>query len=64
MESAVIQNMIDNIISNKQSDALQDFNTAMADKISDALDVRKVEIASSIGKTTIDVEEQENENVQ
>lgn len=35
----------------------------MADKISDALDVRKVEIASSIGKTTIDVEEQENENV-
>ena len=39
------------------------FNTAMADKISGALDVRKVEIASSIGKTTIDVEEQENENV-
>ena len=63
MESAVIQNMIDSIINNKQSDALQDFNTAMADKISDALDVRKVEIASSICKTTIDVEEQENENV-
>ena len=63
MESAVIQNMIDNIINNKQADALQDFNTAMADKISGALDVRKIEIASSIGKTTIDVEEQENENV-
>jgi hypothetical protein len=63
MDSAVIQNMIDNIINNKQADALQDFNTAMANKISDALDVRKVEIASSIGKTTIDVEEQENENV-
>lgn len=63
MESAVIQNMIDNIINNKQADALQDFNTAMADKISGALDVKKVEIASSIGKTTIDVEEQENENV-
>jgi hypothetical protein len=56
MESAVIQNMIDNIINNKQADALQDFNTAMADKISDALDVRKVEIASAIGKTTIDEE--------
>ena len=63
MESAVIQNMIDNIINNKQAYALQYFNTAMADKISDALDVRKVEIASAIGKTTIDVEEQENENV-
>ena len=63
MESAVIQNMIDNIINNKQADALQDFNTAMADKISDALDAKKIEIASSIGKTTIDVEEQENENV-
>ena len=63
MESAVIQSMIDNIINNKQADALQDFNTAMADKISGALDVKKVEIASSIGKTTIDVEEQENENV-
>jgi hypothetical protein len=63
MESAVIQNMIDNIINNKQADALQDFNTAMADKISGALDVKKIEIASSIGKTTIDVEEQENENV-
>ena len=63
MESAVIQNMIDNIINNKQADALQDFNTAMADKISGALDVKKIEIASSIGNTTIDVEEQENENV-
>ena len=63
MESTVIQNMIDNIINNKQADALQDFNTAMADKISDALDVRKVEIASAIGKPTVDVEEQENENV-
>lgn len=63
MESTVIQSMIDNIINNKQADALQDFNTAMADKISGALDIKKVEIASSIGKTTIDVEEQENENV-
>jgi len=63
MESTVIQSMIDNIINNKQADALQNFQTAMADKISDALDVKKVEIASSIGKPTIDVEEQENENV-
>jgi hypothetical protein len=57
MESTAIQQMVDNIIAGKQADALQDFNSAIASKITDALDVRKQEIASSLGKTEVTEDE-------
>ena len=62
MESTVIQQMVDNIIAGRDADAITDFQTAMADKVTAALDVRKMDIASSLGKTT--EEETEDENVQ
>lgn len=49
MESTVIHHMVDSIINNQQNDALAKFNEIMADKITDALDTKKVEIASTIG---------------
>lgn len=50
MESTVIHHMVDSIINNQQNDALAKFNEIMADKITDALDARKIELASTIGK--------------
>ena len=50
MESTVIHHMVDSIINNQQNDALATFNEIMANKITDALDAKKVEIASTIGK--------------
>jgi hypothetical protein len=53
MESTAIQQMVDNIILGNQADAIKNFNDAMANKLSDALDDRKTAIASSIGKTEV-----------
>jgi hypothetical protein len=53
MESTAIQQMVDNIILGNQADAIKNFNDAMASKLSDALDDKKTEIASSIGKTEV-----------
>lgn len=50
MESTVIHHMVDSIINNQQNDALATFNEIMANKITDALDARKIELASTIGK--------------
>jgi hypothetical protein len=50
MESTVIHHMVDSIINNQQNDALATFNEIMANKITDALDAKKEEIASTIGK--------------
>ena len=57
MESTVIQSMVDSIITNQQADAVEKFNEIIASKVSDALEARKQEVATSIGK------EQEHEEV-
>jgi len=49
MESTVIQSMVDSIINNQQSDAVEKFNEIIASKVSDALEARKQEVATSIG---------------
>ncbi len=59
MESTAIQNMVDNILSNNEAGALDNFKLAMADKLTTALDNRKQEIAASLGK-----KEEEDEAVQ
>ena len=46
-----IRNMIDNILSNKEADALDNFNLAVAEKLTDSLDDRKQEIAAGLGQT-------------
>ena len=60
MDSEVIKNMVDNILAGNNSDAQQDFTVAMAQKLTDALDSRKQEIAATLGKK----EETEDETVQ
>ena len=50
MESTVIHHMVDSIINNQQNDALATFNEIMSNKITDALDAKKIEIASNIGR--------------
>jgi hypothetical protein len=49
MESTVIQSMVDSIINNQQSDAVEKFNEIIASKVSDALETKKQEVATSIG---------------
>jgi hypothetical protein len=50
MESTVIHHMVDSIINNQQTDAMEKFNEIMATKITDALDAKKIELASNIGR--------------
>ena len=50
MESSVIHHMVDSIINNQQTDAMEKFNEIMATKITDALDAKKMELASNIGR--------------
>jgi len=49
MESSVIKSMVDSIINNQQSDAVERFNEIIASKVSDALEAKKQEVATSIG---------------
>ena len=50
MESTIIHHMVDDIINGQQSDALTKFNEIISSKLTDALEDRKIEIASTIGK--------------
>jgi hypothetical protein len=44
----IINRMIDDIIDGNNTDAKDGFESALSSKLSDALDVRKVELAQSI----------------
>ena len=60
MESSVIHHMVDSIINNQQTDAMEKFNEIMATKITDALDAKKMELASNIGRKQ---EQEEHEEI-
>jgi hypothetical protein len=60
MESTVIHHMVDSIINNQQNDAMEKFNEIMASKITDALDAKKIELASNIGR---EQEQEEHEEI-
>lgn len=47
--SELIKSMLDNIINDNQADAQENFNDAVALKVTDALDARKVELAQQMG---------------
>jgi hypothetical protein len=59
MESEAIRNMVDNILAGNNAEAQNNFNTAMAEKLTSSLDDKKQEIAASLGK-----KEEEDEAVQ
>ena len=60
MESSVIHHMVDSIINNQQTDAMEKFNEIMASKVTDALDAKKMELASNIGRKQ---EQEEHEEI-
>jgi hypothetical protein len=47
--SELIKTMLDNIINDNQAEAQENFNDAVALKVTDALDAHKVEIAQNMG---------------
>ena len=51
MEKETIRSMVSNIITNRETDAMRDFDAAIADKLTDALDHKKQEIASGLGES-------------
>lgn len=48
-----IRDMVDNILSNKEAEALSNFEAAIANKLSDSLDAKKQEIAAGLGESTV-----------
>ncbi|NBU97827.1 MAG: hypothetical protein EBS19_06385 [Spirochaetia bacterium] len=46
--SELIHNMIDNILDNKNSEAQETFKSLLSQKLNDALEAKKVEVAQSI----------------
>ena len=53
--SEVIRHMVDDILADRSNDAVNRFNDALGFKLSKALDDKKQEIASSIGKENEEV---------
>lgn len=63
MENEHIRNMVDNLLSNQEADAMKDFDTAISVKLTDALDTRRQEIAASLGQETYQEDDFEDENI-
>jgi hypothetical protein len=47
--SELVKQMLDNVIDDNHAEAQDNFNAALSQKITDALDQRKIEIAQSLG---------------
>lgn len=47
--SELVRQMLDNVIDDNQAEAQDNFNAVLAQKVTDALDARKIEIAQSLG---------------
>jgi hypothetical protein len=50
MENNAVRDMVNNILAGKEADAMNDFNTAVAEKLTDALDLKKQEVAAELGE--------------
>lgn len=54
--SELAQALVDNILSDKNTEAQQNFSDLMAAKITDVLDARKIEIAQQMGANNAEVQ--------
>ena len=54
--SELAQELVDNILLDKNSDAQQNFQDLMATKVTDALDARKLEVAQQMGANDAEVQ--------
>lgn len=62
MSNDSVRSLVDNLLANKEADAVQDFNAAMAAKLTDAFDSRRQEIASTLGQSSEEEVYVEEEN--
>jgi hypothetical protein len=53
--SELVRNMLDNLLDGNQATAQENFNDAIALKVTDALDQRKTDIAKSMGANNVEV---------
>lgn len=58
--SEVIQHMVNDILMDRSTDAMEKFNTLMADRMQNAIDDRKIEVAQTVYAT----DKQEDEEIQ
>lgn len=56
MTQEIISNMLDNIISDEQARAREDFDAAISIKLTDVLDQRKAELARQLGARDAEVQ--------
>lgn len=54
--SELAQELVDNILMDKNSDAQQNFQDLMAAKVTDVLDARKLEVAQQMGANNAEVQ--------
>lgn len=54
--SDLIRQMLDNLIDGNQAEAQENFNDAMALKVTDALDARKIEVAQNMGADNAEIQ--------
>lgn len=60
MSTTVLQSMVDDILTDRSTDAMVKFNQLMADRMQIAIDDKKIEVAKTIYAT----DNQEDENIQ
>jgi hypothetical protein len=53
--SELVRNMLDNLLDGNQAAAQENFNDAIALKVTDALDQKKIDIAQSMGANNVEV---------
>jgi len=53
--SEIIRHMVDDILADRGSDAMEKYNTAINVKLADAIEDRKIQIASNLGKENEEV---------
>jgi hypothetical protein len=56
MDNELLKNMINNIMSGNNTDAVDNFNSVISAKVSDAIETKKQEIAATLGEKDEDTE--------
>ena len=54
--SELVRQMLDNIIDDKQAEAQENFKDLLAQKATDALDMRKIQIAQEMGANNNEIQ--------
>lgn len=63
MSNQISEELVDSILNGDKESFMQQFNAALAAKVSDALDVRKVELASTLIAPAAEIAEEPADEV-